>query len=636
MIFHNHWLMSSCKESPTMTLPLTSKPLPFGPRRVGDTLEFRLFSPSVTPPFLLLFNPKQDQPREKVPCQSEGPKIWVAKIPLPDPETEYLFEIDGKTVLDPYAQALSVPNTWGQGVGKQLRGQLTFDHTFDWEDSNHPNHQKEDLVIYEMHLRGFTNDPSSKVKHPGTYLGMIEKIPYLKKLGVNAVELLPIFEFDETENHFKNPTSAERLYNYWGYFTYNFFTPMKRYSSTDQRLAPMTELKTLVRELHKNGIEVILDVVYNHVSPHAQFEALDKSSYFILSNGSHTNFSGCGNTINANNPVTAQLILSSLEHFVREYQIDGYRFDLGGCLIRGSDGVPLKNPPVYKNIENSATLSSTKFIAEPWDCGGIYVLGHFPSHRFSEWNSAFKANVRQFIRGSYSDTRGFRDAFLGSHEIFKKKKDPRCSINYITAHDGFSLHDLVSFNGKHNDQNGEGNRDGENENYSQNYGVEGETQDQRIIEIRKKQMKNFHLANLLSIGIPMMLMGDEYGLTHYGNNNTYCHDGTLNWFNWDEAEKNPQLTFFVEKVLQLRHKEPLFRRKQYFHHKEIKELCTHHSVYAVILEDKYVVAFNGGDCSYHLPQINMNQWHVLIATDAIQQENYLVIPPKSSLIACRT
>lgn len=604
----------------------------FGPLLRDGKLIFSLFSNSAKAVKIILFHPHKSLPLDILPLHKTAPGIWSLKMePLPI-DTQYLFDIDGYLALDPYAKALSTPNTWGVWQDSP-RSCLTFDHTFNWEKTKKPNLLKQDLIIYEMNVRGFTKHPSSKVAHPGTYLGVIEKIPYLKSLGINAIELLPIHEFDERDNPRKDPLTGRKLWNSWGYMTTHFFCPMKRYASSNERLAPLTEFKTLVRECHKNGIEVILDVVYNHASPRSGLEEIDKESYFILNKDkSHTNFSGCGNTLSANSLATSHLILSSLHYFAKECMVDGFRFDLGGCFARGKDGSILPNPPFFEFLTNDPILAECKLILEPWECFGLNLLNGFNLKNCSAWNSSFKAAMRRFVKSDSMQEQFFKDSFLGSQYLFPKNSPVTKTINYVTSHDGFSLNDLVSYNQKHNQNNGENNRDGDNENNSYNYGIEGPTKDASILSLRTTQMKNLLFVNLLAIGIPMIRMGDEYGHTNFGNNNIYCQD-ELSWFDWD---KTSEIFPFLQSLIALRKKTPLYRTDKYLSEEEAKPIVMKPNTVALLLKNSYIIACNASNEPLLLPAYEPSYWKIVLSTNkAAQFTGGLSVPPKSFLIACR-
>jgi isoamylase len=604
----------------------------FGASLRNNKLIFSLFTTSAKSVKVHLFEPHKPLPIKVLQLHKTTPGVWTLEtdpIPL---TLSYLFEIDGALALDPYAKALSTPHAWGIWH-EAPKCQMIFDHTFDWEGTPKPNIEKHNLIIYEMHVRSFTKHPSSKVEHPGTYLGMIEKIPYLKELGVNAVELLPIHEFDERENPRMESFTNKRLWNCWGYMTMNFFCPTKRYATKDDRLAPLVEFKTMVREFHKHGIEVILDVVYNHVSALSHLDEVDKEAYFILNKDKHhTNFSGCGNTLSANSLATSHLILSSLHYFAEECQVDGFRFDLGGCFARGKDGTPLDLPPFFELLSNDPILSKTKLILEPWDCYGINLLHGFRVKNCSAWNGSYKPAMRRFIRGDSMQEQFFKDSFLGSRYLFPSGSSPSKGINYVTTHDGFSLNDLVSYNHKHNENNGEHNRDGENDNSSANYGVEGLTTNPHILTLRLQQMKNFLFANLLSIGVPMIRMGDEYGHSNFGNNNTYCQD-ELSWFDWN---KHSPLLSFVQSLTTLRKSIPLYRLDEYLEEPYARTILIKEHVVVLLLTNAYLIACNASLAPLLLHDYEMTEWKILLQTNPDNTpQTLLTVPPRSFLIATR-
>ncbi|KAK2995341.1 hypothetical protein RJ640_006561 [Escallonia rubra] len=502
----------------------------------------------------------EDLPRSNVlyGYRIDGPQGWHQG-----------HRFDGRTVLiDPYAKLIEGRRIFGDvsSKGSKMLGTYDFDGLpFDWgENYKRPKIPEKDLVIYEMNVRAFTADESSGL-HPnirGSYLGVIEKIPHLLELGINAVELLPVFEFDELEFQ-RRPNPRDHLINTWGYSTINFFAPMSRYASAGGGpVHASREFKEMVKALHNAGIEVILDVVYNHtneaddVNPYTtSFRGIDNKVYYMVdpnNNGQLLNFSGCGNTLNCNHPVVMELILDSLRHWVVEYHVDGFRFDLASVLCRGTDGSPLNAPPLVRAIAKDGILSRCKIIAEPWDCGGLYLVGQFPNwDRWAEWNGKYRDDVRRFIKGDIGMKGSFATRVAGSADLYKvNKRKPYHSVNFVIAHDGFTLYDLVSYNFKHNDANGEGGNDGSNDNLSWNCGYEGETGDTTIKGLRSRQMKNFHLALMISQGTPMMLMGDEYGHTRYGNNNSYGHDTSINHFQWEQldAMKSNHFRFFSEMI----------------------------------------------------------------------------------------
>jgi glycogen operon protein len=449
---------------------------------------------------------------------------------------------------------------------------------FDWEHDRPLETPIEDLIIYEMHVRGFTRDASSGVAPGmrGTFAGITEKIPYLKALGINCIELMPIYEFDEFEHSKPNPVTGELLMNYWGYSTVGFFSPKAGYASTGKNrdgTQVADELKTLVKELHSNGIEIMLDVVFNHTAegnergPTISFKGIDNRTYYMLTpEGYYFNFSGTGNTLNCNNPVVRSMVLDALRYWAAEYHIDGFRFDLAAILGRDQNGAPLLNPPLLEQLAYDPILAKCKLVAEAWDAGGLYQVGTFPAYgRWAEWNGKFRDTVRRFIKGDPGMVGELAQRIQGSPDLYATR-GPTASINFITAHDGFTLMDLVSYNEKHNHQNGEDNSDGANDNYSWNCGWEGETDDPNINALRRRQIKNAVTILMCSLGVPMLLMGDEVGRTQRGNNNTYCHDSKLNWFDWTLIEKNADLLRFFRLINAFRRDHPALRSAVHMRH----------------------------------------------------------------------
>lgn len=548
------------------------KTLPFGATPLKEGVNFAIHGKEIENMTLWLY--RENQLFEKIPLDPEKNRsgsIW--HILVKDlPETfGYAFEASRKEqkpllLLDPYAKGVISDPKWRDSPREQFVYQPLgryFPDLFDWGDDAPPNIAKQDMVIYEMHVRGFTNHPSSKVSSPGTFKGIIEKIPYLLELGVNAVELMPIQEFCEEDVIHAHPLTKNKHHNYFGYSTVNFFSPMNRYASQDA----VHELKELIKELHKNKIEVILDFVLNHTGegnekgPILSFKGLDPFSYYIINaEGKYMNFSGCGNTFNCNDPITREFILDVLRYWVVEYHVDGFRFDLAAVFNRGKDGTPMEYGSIVDAISFDPVLSSKKLIAEPWDAGGLYQLGSFAPYepRWSEWNGKYQNHVRHFIKGSSQYKSLFADMLMGSKSIFPLSS--LSSINYISIHDGFSLADVVSYNEKHNEENGEDNLDGVSHTDTWNSGVEGETKDEKILQLRKQQMKNLHLALMLSQGIPMLFMGDEYGHTKKGNNNSWCQDNEINWFLWDKLEQNPDFFRFYKGLIHFRKNSPLLKK----------------------------------------------------------------------------
>jgi isoamylase len=606
----------------------TPIPIPLGARLIDGKLEFSLYSSTASAVTLLLFTNGKERAPDQVPLHKGENDIWRVEIPPPNPEIAYLFDVDGHVVLDPYAKALTTPFIWGKDPGRVFC-HVTYDEQFDWEGITSPGYAKKDLIIYEMHVRGFTYDASSHIRSSGTFLGIIEKIPYLKDLGINAVELLPCMEFDETENHRIDPTTKNRLYNYWGYSTLNFFCVMNRYVSFRDRLGAIREFKLMVRELHRAGIEVILDVVYNHTSLEHSLNYIDERAYYILTeDGKHTNFSGCGNTVNANSFAGKNLILSSLKYFREEMHVDGFRLDLGGCLVRGEDGAPLRHPPVYEAIEKDPVLQSTKFFAEPWDCGGINLTGSFPLKGASEWNGEFRTHCRRFLRGDVRETKIFQKMLLGLPSIFQ---DDALPVNYPTCHDGFSLMDLVSYTHKHNVNNGENNKDGESESYSSNCGVEGATTDPAVLFSRHKLIYKFFLTLFFSRGIPMIKMGDEYGHTHNGNNNPYCQDSSINWFNWDMLGKNQDIFSFVQKAIRIRKKGPHLL-EDLNQAKRLMKVFVEDGKFGFFIGAFYFFGLNNTNKPWELTSLLKDQWEVVIASDPEQYSLPLKLLPHEGFL----
>ncbi len=571
---------------------------PLGISRKTTGINFALYSERAVEIILCLFLPGTEHPFLEVfldPDKNRTDNVWHVTVSNLPANFEYSYRVkgpfnpekclvfnDNHTLCDPYASSLTTSNIWGvyhQAYSKKmLRGRVSLLPPFDWDGVTSPKIPLKDLIIYEMHVRAFTQDASSNVKHKGTFLGIREKIPHLKKLGINAVELLPIFEFDENEYEKMNPITKSRLFNFWGYSTVNFFSPMNRYASAPAWHTALIEFKTLVKELHKAGIEVILDVVYNHTAegnengPALSFKGIDNSTYYMHNeNGNYMNYSGCGNTFNCNHPACHQLIIDSLRYWVKEMHVDGFRFDLASILTRDQDGTPLKNPPVIEAINADQILSKVKLIAEAWDCGGLYQVGSFPGKgKWAEWNGPYRDIARRFIKGTDHQAGAFAGVLSGSENLYEKTKHPYNSVNFITAHDGYTLKDLVSYQKKHNLDNGESNLDGTDHNESWNCGEEGITSNQEVVKIRERQMRNLHLALMVSLGIPMVLMGDEYQHTRLGNNNVWCQDNELNWFQWDLLKKNKSFFRFFTHCIKLRKNNPLLRRTSFLDEKDIE------------------------------------------------------------------
>jgi len=572
------------------------KPFPFGATLVPGGVNFSIFSSHATSCTLVLFDKHALQPKAEIPFPDEfriGNVFTMVVFDLDYESIEYGFRVDGpfdpqaghrfehaKILLDPYARALGGRDIWGKSPNWDdvywHRARLVYDD-FDWESDRPLEIPIEDLIIYEMHVRGFTRHLSSGVKHPGTFAGIAEKIPYLKSLGVNAIEFMPIFEFDEFENSRIHPETGEQLLNYWGYSTVGFFAPKAGYAASGKFGMQVDELKTLIKELHANGIEVILDVVFNHTAegneqgPTISFRGIDNRTYYMLTpDGYYFNFSGTGNTLNCNNPIVRNMVLDCLRYWAAEYHIDGFRFDLAAILGRDPSGAPLANPPLLETLAFDPILGKCKLIAEAWDAGGLYQVGSFPAYgRWAEWNGKFRDGMRQFLKGEAGRVGDVAQRIQGSPDLYEVGgRGATASINFITAHDGFTLADLVSYNEKHNEANGESNRDGSNDNDSWNCGWEGPTEDPEIKALRLRQMKNAVAMLLVSQGIPMILMGDEVARTQHGNNNAYCHDNALSWFDWSLVDKNPDFLRFVTRCIAFRKQHPALRNTTHFRNQD--------------------------------------------------------------------
>jgi isoamylase len=485
------------------------------------------------------------------------------------------LRFDGqKVLLDPYAQAIVKNPLYdreaairpGDNLKNSLKGVIIDPATYDWEDDAPLHIPYSRTVIYELHVGGFTRHASSNVAEAkrGTYAGVIEKIPYLQKLGITAIELLPVQQFDEQDA----PLS---LKNYWGYSPLAFFAPHNGYSSKKGVFGTIDEFRDMVKALHKAGIEVILDVVFNHTTegdqrgPTLSFKGLENSTYYILeeNQANYLNFSGCGNTINANYSIVRRLIMDCLCHWVTDMHVDGFRFDLASAMARGETGQPLVSPPLLWSIDSDPVLAGAKIIAEAWDAAGLYQVGSFIGDRFSEWNGQFRDDVRRFIRGDSNTVTRLASRIMGSPDIYvKPDREPNRSINFITCHDGFTLNDLVSYNCKHNEQNRQNNTDGMNDNYSWNCGIEGECSDPAVEALRLRQMKNFFTVLLLSQGTPMLCMGDEVRRTQQGNNNAYCQDSPLSWFDWNSVKRNAGLLDFAKNLIRFMQGSVIFQQER--------------------------------------------------------------------------
>lgn len=539
---------------------------------------------------LLLFHRAQEEPFAVLPFPEAykiGDVYSMIVYGLNIDEFEYAYRVDGpycpekgllfdknKILLDPYAKAVAGQRTWGIRWDHTYHARVVKDR-FDWGDM--PQSKKElcDLIIYELHVRDFTHHPSSGVQHRGTFSGLMEKIPYLKELGINAVELMPIFEFDETMN--SRTVDGKQLLECWGYNTVGFFAPNSSYAAANEHNQEGTELKTLIKALHDNGIEVILDVVFNHTAEGNEkgntfsFKGFDNNIYYMLTpDGNYYNFSGCGNTLNCNHPVVQQLILECLRYWTINYRVDGFRFDLASILGRNEDGSPMNNPPLLRTLADDSILSNVKLIAEAWDAGGLYQVGSFPaSGRWAEWNGRYRDSLRSYLKGDSWNAWDAAWSISGSGDLYGGYYDDTHSnyagynscVNFLTCHDGFTLYDLYAYNDKHNEANGWNNTDGANDNRSWNCGAEGETDDPEVLSLRRRMIRNACAVLMCSRGTPMFLAGDEFGNTKFGNNNSYCQDNITSWLDWRMLEKNKDLFEFFKFMIAFRKKHPVIHKQ---------------------------------------------------------------------------
>ena len=553
-------------------------PLPLGSIPQPNGINFAIFSRHATWVTLLILCLGDDEPSVELPLDprlNRTGDIWHILIGGLENSVGYSYRM-GRTpcseprihrfapyldLLDPCAKAVSIQAT---------QHALIPSDTFDWESDQPLNRPLADSVIYELHVRGYTQHPTSATEHPGTFLGLTEKIPYLKELGVTAVELLPVHEFAQMQPERVNPFTGERLVNYWGYDPISFFAPKNSYCLDPVNTGPVGEFKTMVKAFHSAGIEVILDVVFNHTGegdefgPTLSFRGIDNAVYYMIdrTTGDYLNYSGCGNTLNCNHPVVRDLILGALRYWVTEMHVDGFRFDLASILGRGRDGSVLVNPPLLENLAADPILANTKLIAEAWDAAGLYQVGTFPAWgRWAEWNGRFRDDVRRFVRGDPGMVSTLATRLCGSPDLYQaSERQPYHSINFVTCHDGFTLADLVSYNEKHNQANGENNRDGADDNLSWNCGAEGPADSPEIRQLRRRQVKNMATLLLMAHGVPMILAGDELGRTQEGNNNAYCQDNSLSWMDWTLKERNADLHRFFRLLITFRHKHAALRR----------------------------------------------------------------------------
>ncbi len=547
---------------------------PLGASMVDGGANFGIFSRTAVGVELVFFDRQDDPTPSRVfrldPATHRTYYYWHLFVPGVRPGQLYGYRVQGnpdpsrglrfasdKILLDPYGRGVVVPTTYsrqdaskaGDNCSTAMKSVVIDPKDYDWEGDLPLRRPSAQTIIYEMHVRGFTRDPSSGLDEQirGTYAGLIEKIPYLQKLGITAVELLPVFQFDSQD-------CPPGKVNYWGYSPISFFAPHQAYSSRQDPLGPIREFRDMVKALHRAGIEVILDVVFNHTAEGNEhgatlcFRGIDNPTYYLLEDGGsrYANYTGCGNTLNANHPIVRRMIVDSLRYWVDEMHVDGFRFDLASILSRDGSGNPLPNPPVLWDIESDPGLAGTKLLAEAWDAAGLYQVGSFIGDAWKEWNGRFRDDVRDYFRAEPGSARRFADRIVGSPEIYGHKgREVEQSVNFVTCHDGFTLNDLVSYNQKHNEANGEDNRDGANDNRSWNCGIEGPTDDPTIESLRNRQVKNFLTATLLSLGMPMISMGDEVRRTQRGNNNAYCQDNEISWFDWTLLQNHSDLNRFV-------------------------------------------------------------------------------------------
>ena len=542
--------------------------LDFGATVIPGGVNFTIQSHKATSCELLLFHREAEEPFAVLPFPDNyriGFCYSMIVFGLDIEEFEYAYRLDGpydekkglrfdrtKILLDPYARAVTGQSHWGHKNNPQHGYRARVVHSnFDWGQQRHTSIPMEDLIIYELHVRGYTKDASSGVKHPGTFDGLKEKIPYLKELGVNAVELMPVFEFDEMRD--ARLIDENLLLDFWGYNPVSFFAPNTSYSSSKEYNREGMELKSLIKELHDQNMEVILDVVFNHTAegnefgPSFSFKGFDNQIYYMLTpDGHYYNFSGCGNTLNCNHPVVQNMILDCLRYWVIEYRVDGFRFDLASILGRNEDGTPLHQPPLLRSLAFDSILGNVKLIAEAWDAGGLYQVGSFPSwKRWAEWNGRYRDDMRRFLKGDDFLSQAAARRITGSPDLYDPVfRGRNASVNFLTCHDGFTLYDLYSYNEKHNEANGWGNTDGADDNNSWNCGVEGDTTDPSVLALRRKMMMNACAVLMCSRGTPMFLAGDEFADTRYGNNNPYCQDNLISWLDWSLLEKNRALYEF--------------------------------------------------------------------------------------------
>lgn len=558
----------------------------YGACVASNGVSFTINSHWATRCTLLLFKPQAPKPYARIPFPDSyriGDTYSMLVFDIKPDEFEYAFSFDGpyepakgllfneeNVLLDPYSRAVTGQRKWGEkpegGKDFEYRARVVKS-SFDWGNIKQLEQPFEDLVIYETHVRGYTKDKSSGVSAPGTFAGLKDKIPYLKDLGINAVELMPIFEFDEMES--ARVVDGVQLYNYWGYNTVSFFAPNTSYAFNEEHNHEGDELKSLIKALKENGIEVILDVVFNHTAegnemgPCFSFKGIDNNVYYMLTPDAHYyNFSGCGNVMNCNHPVVRSFIIDCLRHWAIEYRVDGFRFDLASILGRDQNGAPMANPPILESLAFDPVLGKMKLIAEAWDAGGLYQVGSFPSwNRWAEWNGRYRDDMRSFLKGDDGMAGNAITRITGSRDLYSpESRGHKASVNFLTCHDGFTLYDLYSYNEKHNEKNGWNNTDGDNNGHSWNCGAEGETDDPNVNGLRRRLIKNAFAALLCSRGPAMFFAGDEFCNTQFGNNNAYCQDNIISWLDWSRLEEFKEIHDFVRHMIQFRKEHPILRK----------------------------------------------------------------------------
>lgn len=558
----------------------------YGACVASNGVSFTINSHGATRCTLLLFKPQAPKPYARIPFPDSyriGDTYSMLVFDIKPDEFEYAFSFDGpyepakgllfngeNVLLDPYSRAVTGQRKWGEkpegGKDFEYRARVVKS-SFDWGNIKQLEQPFEDLVIYETHVRGYTKDKSSGVSAPGTFAGLKDKIPYLKDLGINAVELMPIFEFDEMES--ARVVDGVQLYNYWGYNTVSFFSPNTSYAFNEEHNHEGDELKSLIKALKENGIEVILDVVFNHTAegnemgPCFSFKGIDNNVYYMLTPDAHYyNFSGCGNVMNCNHPVVRSFIIDCLRHWAIEYRVDGFRFDLASILGRDQNGAPMANPPILESLAFDPVLGKMKLIAEAWDAGGLYQVGSFPSwNRWAEWNGRYRDDMRSFLKGDDGMAGNAITRITGSRDLYSpESRGHKASVNFMTCHDGFTLYDLYSYNEKHNEKNGWNNTDGDNNGHSWNCGAEGETDDPNVNGLRRRLIKNAFAALLCSRGPAMFFAGDEFCNTQFGNNNAYCQDNIISWLDWSRLEEFKEIHDFVRHMIQFRKEHPILRK----------------------------------------------------------------------------